>query len=199
VLICDWYSLNYVNVASVHEDSSLFDRQIENATSGLQPSCKKILKRIPKTNAIIIADYLTSMQTEINPSDRYKKAIIMLLCKFSQIYKDLPFEQMTRQDVIAFLDRHRKPETVDPLHKWIGTYNLYGIYFLRFFKWLYHPDVEPRKRTKPPVVDNIPLLRRKEQSIYKPSDLWSQEEDLLFLRYCLSKRMKCIRRLPSGN
>ena len=85
----------------------------------------------------------------------------------------------------------RKPETVDPLHKWIGTYNLYGIYLLRFFKWLYHPNVEPKKRAKPPVVENIPQLKRKEQSIYKPSDLWSQEDDLLFLRYCPSKRMKC--------
>jgi integrase len=91
----------------------------------------------------------------------------------------------------AFLDSFRKPETVDPLHKWIGTYNLYGICFLRFFKWLYYPDVEPNKRTKPPVVDNIPQLKRKEQSVYKPSDLWSQEDDLLFLRYCPSKRMKC--------
>ena len=133
MLICDWYSLNYVNITSVHEDNSLFDRKIENATSRLQPSCKKILKRIPKANAIIIADYISSMQTEIYPSDRYKKAIIMLLCKFSQIYKDLLFEQMTRQDVIAFLDRHRKPETVDPLHKWIGTFcaSLGGYIILR--------------------------------------------------------------------
>ena len=180
-----------MNIAYVCEDSPLFERKIENATAGLKPACKKILKRVSKTNAIIITDYITSMQTEINPSDRYKKAIIMLLCKFSQSNKDKPFEQMTRQDVIAFLDRLRRPEAVDPLHKWIGTYNLYGIYFLRFFKWLYHPDVEPRKRKKPPVVDNIPQLKRKEQSIYKPSDLWSQEDDLVFLRYCPSKRIKC--------
>lgn len=56
--------------------------------------------------------------------------------------------------------------------------------FLRFFKWLYYPDIEPNKRKKPPGVDNIPQLKRKEQSIYTPSDLWSQEDDLLFLRYC---------------
>ena len=131
------------------------------------------------------------METEINPSNHYKKHVIILLCKFSQRNNDKPFEQMTRQDVIAYLDSFRKPETVDPLHKWIGTYNLYGIYFLRFFKWLYYPDVEPNKRVRPPVVENIPQLKRKEQSIYKPSDLWSQEDDLLFLRYCPSKRIKC--------
>jgi len=180
-----------MNIAYAYEDDLLFERKIENATAGLKPACKKILKRVSKTNAAIIADYIFSMQTEMNPSNDYKKAIIMLLCKYSQFHKDKTFKHMTRQDLISFLDRFRKPETVDPLHKWIGTYNLYGIYLLRFFKWLYYPDVEPNKRAKPPVVENIPQLKRKEQSIYKPSDLWSQEDDLLFLKYCPSKRMKC--------
>jgi integrase len=180
-----------MNIAYVYESSPLFERKIENATSDLKPICKNILQRVSKNNAVIIADYVTSMQTEINPSDHYKKDLILLLCRFSQSNKDKPFEKIIRQDVVAFLDRLRKPETVDPLHKWIGTYNLYRIYFLRFFKWLYYPNVEPSKRAKPLVVDNIPQLKRKEQSIYKPSDLWSQEDDLLFLRYCPSKRMKC--------
>jgi integrase len=158
-----------MNVTSVYEENPLFERKIENATTGLKPACKKILQRISKKNAVIIADYISSVQTEINPSNHYKKAIIMLLCKFSQSNNDKPFEQITRREVIAFL----------------------GIYILRFFKWLYYPDVEPNKRAKPAVVDNIPQLKRKEQSIYKPTDLWSQEDDLLFLRYCPSKRMKC--------
>jgi integrase/recombinase XerD len=40
-------------------------------------------------------------------------------------------------------------------------------------------------------MENIPKLRRKETSIYKPSDLWSPQDDLLFLTYCSSKRDKC--------
>jgi hypothetical protein len=51
-----------------------------------------------------------------------------------------------------------------------------------FFKWLYYSDIQPAKRPKPSVVENIPQLKRKEQSIYKPTDLWTQEDDLLFLR-----------------
>jgi mRNA-degrading endonuclease RelE of RelBE toxin-antitoxin system len=61
----------------------LFDRKIENATSGLEPAYKKILQRISKKNAAIIADYITTMETEINPSNHYKKHVIILLCKFS--------------------------------------------------------------------------------------------------------------------
>jgi len=40
------------------------------------------------------------------------------------------------------------------------------------------------KRPKPEVIENIPKLRRKEQSIYKPTDLWTAEDYLLFLKCC---------------
>ncbi|HZD83794.1 MAG TPA: site-specific integrase, partial [Nitrososphaeraceae archaeon] len=32
---------------------------------------------------------------------------------------------------------------------------------------------------------------RREQSIYKPSDLWTAEDDALFLKYCPDKRIRC--------
>ncbi len=95
---------------------------------------------------------------------------------------------MGRYDVLIFLDSFRKPEASDPLHKWIGTYNLFRTYLLRFFKWLYYPEIESDKRP----VENILQLKRKEKSIYKPTDLWTAEDDLLFLKYCPSKRMKCF-------
>jgi integrase/recombinase XerD len=65
------------------------------------------------------------------------------------------------------------------------------MHLLRFFKWLYYPDIAPDRRSKPHVIENIPRLRRKETSIYKPSDLWTQQDDLLFLKYCPTKREKC--------
>jgi integrase len=77
------------------------------------------------------------------------------------------------------------------MHKWIGTHNHFRIYLTQFFKWPYAPDIEPDKRPKPSVSENIPKLRRKETSIYKPTDLWTQQYDLLFLKYCPTKREKC--------
>jgi integrase len=56
---------------------------------------------------------------------------------------------------------------------------------------LYYPDIEPDTRPKPQITENIPQLKRKEQSIYKPTDLWTEEDDRLFLNYCPSKRIKC--------
>jgi len=65
------------------------------------------------------------------------------------------------------------------------------MHLLRFFKWLYSSDIESDKRPKPEIVANIPQLKRKEKSIYKPTDLWTQEDDSLFLKYCPNPKDKC--------
>jgi integrase/recombinase XerD len=144
-----------------------------------------------KENAMIICDYVQSMRQELNLSDGYRHDVILLLSNFSIFFKK-SFKEVTRENVLSFLDRVRKPESADPLHKWIGTYNIYRIHLMRFFRWLYYPDVYPsRNRPKPPVIENIPQLKRKEKSIYKPTDLWTDEDDSLFLRYCPNPRDKC--------
>jgi integrase len=168
-----------------------FERKIETATLGLRPECYKSLLKISPENAITIADYIASIKTEINPSLHYTRDLILLLCRLSKQTKDKSFKELTREDALAFLDSFRKTELSDPLHRWIGTYNIYLTYIMRFFKWLYNPSTEPSKRSKPSIIENIPQLKRKEQSIYKPTDLWTIEDDLLFLKYCPSKRMKC--------
>ena len=56
---------------------------------------------------------------------------------------------MSREDIISFLESYRKPEASDVMHKWIGTYNIYRVHLVRFFKWLYYPDLESKKRPKP--------------------------------------------------
>jgi integrase len=61
----------------------------------------------------------------------------------------------------------------------------------RFFKWLYSPEIEQNKRPKPSVIENIPQSRRTEKSIYKPTDLWTPEDDSLFLKYCPNPRDRC--------
>ena len=38
---------------------------------------------------------------------------------------------------------------------------------------------------------NIPIIKRKEVSIYKPTDLWTEEDDALFYKYCPSSRDRC--------
>ena len=64
------------------------------------------------------------MKREINPRYNYVR------------YTNKKFINMTREDVLSYLDKSRKPEDEDPLHKWIGSYNIRCVILFRFFKWL---------------------------------------------------------------
>jgi len=105
------------------------------------------------------------MRTEINLSDSYRKDTVKLLCIFSKFKNDKSFMVVMRTDILAFLDSFRRNETIDPMHRWIGTYNIYRTLLVRFFKWLYFPDIELGKRPMHKIIQNIPGLRRKEDII----------------------------------
>jgi hypothetical protein len=105
-----------------------------------------VLRIIPEENATIIADYISADRIKVIFSDHYRKDLIQTLSLFSRHTGNKHFRQMTRNDIISFLESFRKTDAVDPLHKWIGTYNVFRITLMRFFKWLYYPDIEPSKR-----------------------------------------------------
>jgi hypothetical protein len=175
-----------------------FEKRLEVVTDGLPGEFSGLLQdKIIREDALTVMDYMISLNAEVNPSVNYRKDIIKCLTRFCHYYKQSLYpkgqanlKQVERKDVIAFLESLRKSEIADPLHRWIGTYNLYRVHLIRFFKWLFSPDLEPDKRPKPPVVENIQQLKRKEKSIYKPTDMWTSEDDLLFLKYCSSKRKR---------
>jgi hypothetical protein len=130
------------------ESDPNFDRKLDAVTAGgSQYLNEHLLTKITRKNCKIIVDYVLAMQTEIGPSQTYRIDTINKLKYFAEFQNPKAFTDMTRQDVIDFLDRFRKPETVDPLHKWIGTYESYRIVLLRFFKWLYQPDISHLKRS----------------------------------------------------
>jgi hypothetical protein len=167
-------SYDFVSVSDTSTDTSIsldLEKKINEITADLQPWYANKLFSIPPDQAIIVVAYIKAMKLEANLSTQYRKDLILLLTKFSAYMSNKDFRDITRDDVLSFLESYRKPENADPLHKWIGTYNLYNLHLMRFFKWLYYPDIAPEKRSKPAVVDNIPRLRRRETSIYKPSDL----------------------------
>ena len=115
-----------------------------------------------------LAEYITRVKREINISDGYRKSNIHTLTHLSKFYSNRRnFKGMARDDILLYLDSLRKPEVTDPLHKWIGTYTLRRGLIVKFFKWLFHPDIESTKRPHPEAVKNIPRLKRREQSIYK--------------------------------
>jgi hypothetical protein len=187
------------------DEESFLERKVTLATEGFTTKfCELILRdrnRLSKENALVVAHYAVAMKREVNPRPSYLKYTIQYLSELSRCiglekrFKD----DMTREDILYYLDSNRKTENEDPLHKWIGSYNLKCLTIIRFFKWLYYPDIaNPKRRNelfksqrKPECIIDIPRLKRKEISCYKPSDLWSQEDDLFFLKWVTNKRDRC--------
>ena len=164
-------------------------RKLELVTEGLQRYIKAdLMEQVSPHNASVIADFILALKSEVNLSDSYRRNLIKMLCQYSKFVKNKKFLSITREDNLAFLDSCRRTEAADPLHKWIGTYNLRRMMLVRFFRWLWQPDLPSKQRKLPAPMVNIPMLKRKEQSIYKPTDLWTKEDDLLFLKYCPNKR-----------
>jgi hypothetical protein len=57
---------------------------------------------------------------------------------------------------------------------------------------LYYPNIPPEKRPEPQVIQNIDTQKRLEEQIYNDNDVWTAEDDILFLKYCPSKRDRCF-------
>ncbi|HEX7178592.1 MAG TPA: hypothetical protein VF220_02630, partial [Nitrososphaeraceae archaeon] len=106
------------------------------------PLCASLLldrSRMSKDNAVVLADYIIAMKREINPRLSYIKNNIQFLSELSRFVGiEKRFEHFTKYDTLSFLDDIRKSETDDPMHKWIGSYNVKCETILRFYKWLYY-------------------------------------------------------------
>jgi len=194
-----------LGLSSKNDNDFLLEKKITIATEGFTTSklCELILRdrnRLSKENALTVSEYIIAMKREVNPRRGYKKLTIQIIAELSKtVGIAKKYIDMTRDDVLCYLDKGRKPENEDPFHKWIGSYNLKLIVLSRFFKWLQYHDIDDPKRRnelsaherKPECIMGIKQLKRKEISCYKPSDLWSQEDDLLFLKWVTNKRDRC--------
>jgi integrase len=163
------------------EEDPNFERKLDLITEGARPHLKKhMLERITLVNCKTIIAYILALRAEKSPTQGYCIDITTKLTKLAKFHHPKSFHDMTRDDILKFLDRLRKSEPKDPLHKWKGSYNNNLGIVKPFFIWLGLPD----------VVENISQQHRKEVSAYKPTELWTEEDDLLFLKYCPSKRDK---------
>ncbi len=163
-----------------------FERRLNEVCEGLPPYMKRhLLEKVSVENASTIIEYVQALRMEINLSIFYKQAVIDTLTTLAKFHPDKSFKNMTRSDILAFLDRLRKKEEQDPKHRWIGTYNQNIRHLNRFYRWLYYPLVEPKERPKPEQMQNVRQLRRKEDSNYEDHELWLDTDcNRIFLKYC---------------
>jgi hypothetical protein len=101
------------NQTNPNQITPILDRQIDEIIADLPKSYGKNLRTLPLENLKTVVSYIMVLKTEINPSRHYKKDIIEALTKFGLwfIYNN-NFKDVTRDDVISFLDSLRKSEAV---------------------------------------------------------------------------------------
>jgi hypothetical protein len=79
----------------------------------------KHLRTLSEDNIKTIVEYINALSIETTLSPRYRKDVIDLLTRFAKHTTSKQFKDITRDDIVNFLNSYRKPETKDPLHKWM--------------------------------------------------------------------------------
>jgi integrase len=198
-------STNITNVVTISEnDSAVVEREvglelekkIHSITKGAYSlaffNYFKTMISANIKNANILYDFIVSEQNYSNVKLSTRLSYIKVICLFNRYlcYKD--FLEITKKDILSYLSSLKKSESDDPTHKWINTYNTRQAILSKFCRWLHNPD-EPdhKKRETPACMNGIKQLEKKEISSYKPSDIWTSEDHILFLKYCPEKRHKC--------
>ena len=168
---------------------SYIENKIAIATEGFDFEYKanQIRNLSIKENAVSIANFLILLKNE-GVGIGTRVSYTFTLCLLSEHVKK-PFTEFTRDDNLSYLDSHRKSEDADPKHKWKGSYNLRMIHLGKFSKWLKRPE----------LMEGIHAQKRKEKSTYSPSDLWTEEDSIVFLRYCPSLRIRCYQMVATDS
>jgi hypothetical protein len=102
--------------------SSLVDNielqsKIASATEGFTTKfCELVLRdreRISQENVLTICDYIIAMKREVNPRPSYKRNTIEILSESSRaVGIQKKFIDMTRDDILCYLDKCLKPENI---------------------------------------------------------------------------------------
>jgi hypothetical protein len=91
--------------AKTEEENPLFEQRLNNALDGLESYYYDHLKnRVPRSNALTIADYILAMKAETNLSTNTKRGVVTSLKLLSQSSDNKPFKEMTKEDILTFLD-----------------------------------------------------------------------------------------------
>ncbi|WP_415311979.1 tyrosine-type recombinase/integrase [Candidatus Nitrosocosmicus sp. FF01] len=165
--------------------------KINQITKGQKPYLKRIILNIlnySSKNAEDICDFIIAERNEINIKESTIEWHVKVLGQIQRFHNFEEFKDMTREDILNFLNSLRKPSEEDPTNKSIGNRNNKQRVLLKFFKWLHNPETDHRNRPTPSCMNGVKVLPRKELSPYKPSDLWTQRDNDIFIKYCPSKR-----------
>ena len=93
-------------------DSITMDFSRKSMNSRLKALARKSL------NAVAICDHILAEQTEHNIKASTAESKVKSLLWLSKYLNDKPFERMSKQDILSYLNSLRKPTFIDPHQKW---------------------------------------------------------------------------------
>jgi hypothetical protein len=144
-------------------------------------------------NAATICEYILAEQTghNINASTAESKVKSMLW--LSKYLNDKALEEMTKQDILSYLNSLRQPTSTDPSQKWIGSYNNRLRYYATFFRSLYNKeDPDPgRESAHHALMDSDSSPGRKNHRTSQAICGIVASMQSFFLKYCPSRRDRC--------
>lgn len=179
-----------ITAGLVPSGNPVVDRKLEVATEGLPPYTRRqFFEEFSKENQIILAEFLIDFANRENPSNSTKRMYVCNLLYLCRHLKHKHFKDITRQQIQDYLATLHRPLQNDPFQKWINTHNNRLVLYQKFFKWFYSPELTAKERPVPKVVRDLPLLKRKEKTHVRAQDLWTVEDDALFLKYCQDPRV----------
>ena len=169
------------------------DRKIKEAAVGLAPTTQWSIMAFPRDeDKELIADFILAWSNDnadaLLMSTNTKKAYITALSRLSKHFEHKKsLKEMTTEDIVeGFLRSIKKEFSDDPEQKWVNTYNTYAARYLVFWKWLTQPDLRREERQTPPQVKGLRFVKHKDRRSkrVKVEDMWTAEENRVFLKYC---------------
>jgi integrase/recombinase XerD len=169
------------------------DRKVKEACTingQLPPSFQRLFLELPTDHAKeLVADFIIHSYHERNITLNTKRVYVATLVYLSRAFNHKKaFEEMdiVKDVVSGYLNTCKRPFEADPDQRWIATYRVRAAIIRKFFKWL-KPDEIPASTLR----TLKPIAKKGSKSRVKTTDLWTREEDALFLKYCEDPLIAC--------
>jgi hypothetical protein len=164
-----------------------FDKKLEDVVDGLPLFFKKSIITLLHKNAKLVVDFINSEVQYNNIKITTKRNKIQAVTEFIKFWKkkhgyEISLMEVVREDFIEFQTNLHKSEQTDPFHKWVSTYNQFLRNIKPFFKWLFHPNEEPKNRTLLEFLAGINQLYHKERTTYSADDMCGLRKMTRFLK-----------------
>ena len=113
---------------------------------------------------------------------------------FARFLDGKPFQDVTKEDVLSFVDSLKKSSQEDPDEKWKTSWNEYFYRIKGFYRWCHNKDRDTDSHywETPEFLTKIKPKKIKRQSPYLDSDVWSEDELLCVVKYCRELRDKVL-------